>query len=295
MSTYEKRTDIHRRGAIQPEFYTYVGWYTLRALAKKGSPAQVLRASVEAWQGSEEAQDFKAMQWGDWGQCAVCGARYVMGEVWKHKETMDHIHVGWECALKYRQIVASGADWSAIKDERDRWLKGQRAAAKLAEKTASFLAQNPGLAEALETDHHISRDLKFNLAQWGNLTPGQVALAYRLRDQVAVAAQKRAAQQIEAKVAAPTGRRTIRGVVVSLKQHESERFGLTLKMTVKVQTAEGVWLAWGTVPGNIAEKVGRGDEVQFDGELEQGREPHFAFFRRPTKAEIVRAATPVAS
>ena len=288
MSTYEKRTDIHRRGAIQPEFYSFVGWYTLRALAKKGSLAQVLRTSIEGWKASEEAQDFKAMEWGDWGKCAVCGARYVMGEVWKHKETMDHIHVGWECALKYRQIVASGTDWSAIKDERDRWLKGERTKAK----AADFLVSTPGLAEALAVDHDITADLKRSLDRYGSLTVRQVALALRIRDQVAEVARKRVEAQgrrdSEVKVAAPTGRQTIEGSVVSLKQHENA-YGLTLKMTVKVQTLAGVWLAWGTVPGNLVEKIKRGDQVRFDGDLECGREAHFAFFKRPTKAEITKA------
>ena len=292
MNRAEARNDIHRKSVFQPEFYTFVGWYTLRALARKGSKAAILKSSVEAWEGSEEAQDFKAMQWGDWGQCVVCGARYVMGEVWKHKETMDHIHVGWECALKYREIVAAGVNWVAIKKDRDAWLEGERTKVK-AEK---FVAMHPGLAEALDVDHDISRDLKFKLGKYGDLSDRQVALAFRLRDQVAADAAKRAAWQserdAEAKVAAPTGRVSIRGVVLSIKEHSSA-YGDCLKMTVKVKTADGMWLAWGTIPGSIAADVRKGDEVAFDGEVEAGREPHFAFFKRPTKASIVGKAAAI--
>ena len=77
------------------------------------------------------------------------------------------------------------------------------------------------------------------------------------------------------------------GVIVSLKEHEGQ-WGVTTKMTVKVVTAEGVWLAWGTVPAGL--ECERGDEVQFDATLEAGRTPEFAFAKRPTKASVTKKA-----
>jgi hypothetical protein len=285
----EKRNDIHRRGVFQPEFYRFVGWYTLRSMrgGRGAKGANVLRASVEAWEGSEEAQDFKAMQYGTWGQCAVCGAHYALGEIWQHDESKDMIHIGWECAFKYKLV--SGTDWTAIKDERDRYLKGEKTRAK----AATFLTDRPELAAALETDHPISRDLKYSVGKYGSLSEKQIALALRIRDQAAANKVRQVAIQAqrdaEVKVAAPTGRVTIRGVVMSLKNHES-MYGVTLKMTVKVATADGVWLAWGSVPTNLVETLHKGDEVEFMGTVEAGREPHFAFFKRPTKASVVKAA-----
>jgi len=84
----------------------------------------------------------------------------------------------------------------------------------------------------------------------------------------------------EVNVPAPTGRTTFRGVIVSVKTHESA-FGVTLKCTVKVTTPEGVWLAWGTLPKDIPADVERGTSVEITATLSAGREPHFAFFKRP--------------
>lgn len=122
-TTRETRTDIHRRGAFQPQFYRFVGWYYLGFRAVNGrcvANASVARCSeaLEAFRRSEEAWDFAAVVFGDFGQCAVCGARFAMGEVWQHDETKDMIHIGHECADKYGML--SGTNWTALEDERRR-------------------------------------------------------------------------------------------------------------------------------------------------------------------------------
>lgn len=43
-----------------------------------------------------------------------------------------------------------------------------------------FLNQNPGLEEALGTDHRIVRDICDRFIRWGNLSTAQVALALKL-------------------------------------------------------------------------------------------------------------------
>ncbi len=297
--SYEARDDIHRRGAIQPEFYKFVGWYTLRSL-HNGGGSNLLKSSIESWEGSEEAQDFKAMQYGTWGQCGVCGAHFVCGEVWQHDDRKDMLHVGWECALKYRLV--SNTDWTAIQAERERAMKAARTQQRNATARAKLLSEHPELADALEVDHHISRDLKWKLGKYGSLSLPQVALALRVRDQVRAAAVKRAKieaeRAAEIKVPAPTGRVTVRGVVVSLKDQETA-YGVTLRMTVKVTTSAGVWLTWGTVPSCIAyndkgERLVRvGDEIEFSATLKPGRDPFFALLSRPTKASIVTSSSVV--
>lgn len=282
------RDDIHRRGAFQPDQYEFFGWYYLGANGR----GAVLKCSarVQAFLGSEEAQDFKALVYGDFGKCGVCGARFACGEVWQHTDRRDLVHVGCDCAAKYNLV--SGTDWNAIQDERDRALKAVRTAARRSKSRERILAAYPGLDAALATDHYISRDLARRFEVDGSLSDRQIALAFKLAGEATARAAKRAAEPAEVKIPAPTGRATVRGVVVSLKTHESQ-WGASLKMTVKVATPAGVWLAWGTVPADLVGKVARGDEVEFDATLEAGREPHFAFAKRPTRASVVKVAAAV--
>ncbi len=164
----------------------------------------------------------------------------------------------------------------------------------------AFLAANPGLRNALHIDHRISMDLDAKLMGFGSLSPAQIALAFKLYGEAMCPARPS-----EINVAAPTGRQTIRGIVVSVKEHRGE-FGDTLKMTVKVTTAMGTWLCWGTVPSNLtttpvrifqsdavgglSTEITRGTAVEFTATLVAGREKHFAFFKRPTNARIVDAS-----
>lgn len=99
----------------------------------------------------------------------------------------------------------------------------------------------------------------------------------------------------EAKVSAPTGtgkRVTFTGKIVSLKEKASYfgyRTTYVTKATIKMTTPEGVWLAWGTLPGALVEKARVGDTVTLTATLESGNEAHFCFFKRPTPIELVKA------
>lgn len=158
------------------------------------------------------------------------------------------------------------------------------------DKRTAFLEANPGLAEALELDHPVLRDMKERFERWGDMTPKAVAYALALA--------KKAAEPPEKHVPAPcgAGRVLVRGKVVSAKTRETA-YGTAYKMTVKVETPEGTWLAWGTIPNNLLEAMpcgenGRlyelpGHEVEFTAALKPGRDAHFALFNRPTKARVV--------
>lgn len=111
----------------------------------------------------------------------------------------------------------------------------------------------------------------------------------------------------EQHVAVPVedGRQRVEGEVVSVKLR-SGAYGDAWKMTVKVETPDGSWLVWGTVPRVLedlamdawkAANVGedrdpglydllKGRRVAFDAKLTVGREEHFAFFKRPTKPAL---------
>jgi hypothetical protein len=310
MSDHEdqRRTDIHRRGAFQPEFYEFFGWYYLGG---RGAAQKVDRASkrIENYLAGKDEfgipiVEYKAMVYGDFGKCGVCGARFALGEIWMHKESKDLLHIGCDCTRKYRMV--SGTNWTALTAERDRALKAARSRARNEKNRAALLAATPGLAEALEVDHNLARSFKWQFEKNAFLSEKQISIALSLPAQVKARDERRA--QIEAeraaevKIAAPTGRVVVRGVIVSIKEHEGA-YGITKKMTVKVKTAEGVWLAWGTLPNELVrqfdpcnpgtvvyEGANVGDEVEFKATLVAGREPHFVFAKRPVKARVVKTA-----
>lgn len=110
--------------------------------------------------------------------------------------------------------------------------------------------------------------------------------------------------QTETHVAAPTGKQTIRGTIISAKAGSND-FGKTYRMTVKVTTPAGCYLVNGAIPGAIWDEceakleclaggwivVLVGCEIQFTATLETSDSAHFAFAKRPTKATIVGVPT----
>lgn len=140
-------------------------------------------------------------------------------------------------------------------------MKRARQADERVARADEFLAQHDGLAAALEVEHHILQDLSFKLHKYGDLSEKQVALALKIARESQERAEKRAAEA-ELLVAAPVGdaRVTVEGEVVSVKWMESQ-FGGAFKITVKVTTDAGQWLAWGTLPRSVEDAEFEAHEV----------------------------------
>lgn len=228
---------------------------------------------------------FKFAPFGGTGKCSICGAAYTYGQVWKHLPTGELIHVGHDCADKY-ELFANDPEWTAQLDMLKRRRKAYVESCVRAKRYNAALERTPGLREALATDHRISRDLDSKLRQWGSLSSAQIALAFRLQAQ-AVEARNAPPKPAEVHVAAPEGRQTVRGVLVSKKPYETP-FGVAIKGTVKVSTPEGVWLAWGTLPRALLDSTPQvGQTVEFTATLKRGRDAHFALYSRPTGGQIL--------
>lgn len=297
----QTRTDPHRPGAIIPSDYTYVLWYAL-ATEFDGwpSPSQNVGLIV-AMRGDPT---IKWAPTGTTGKCSVCGACYLYGEIWRHDPTGEHIHIGHDCADKY-SLFTNRAEW-------ERWHREQTALRSQAAKqkrfkmaALRFTEAHPDLADAFALvpeawatgeprPVEILRDLLSKLNKYGSLSPAQVAFALRLADQV----RNPPTKQEELHVPAPTGRTAVEGTVVSIKEHSGD-WGTCWKMTVKVQTEAGSWLVWCTVPQAIYDAFQatdaaqglpdwlRGRTVAFTAALQPGKDPHFAFGKRPTQARVL--------
>lgn len=258
----------------------------------QGMPVVVGHRMVEPIKGLDTWADERT------SQCSVCGAHFKYGEVWTHIPTNESIVIGHECAEKfglltdrkaldaYRKDAAQARKMGRTRLERK---KALRAYAKDADKA---------LLSALKLDHEITKSIRSNMIRWAGksdrplLTEKQVALVLRLAEQASAPAAEK-----EVNVAAPISndRQTINGTIVSVKGSET-MYGYVTRMTVKVTTADGVWLCNGTLPslsnferGNDFYGELKGCEIQFDALMAQaGSDDHFAFFKRPTKAKITK-------
>lgn len=280
------RTDSHRPGVIVPEHYRFVLAYSRRATVDSQTvPPFGINCEAERREHRADGKccatalrtiaRVRFADHGGLGVCTICGTEFAHGEVWVHEASGEHIHVGHTCADKYGMLAERG--------EHDAAYAAVRLAALADAERAEFLAEHPGLAAALATDHPLTRDLAASFRAFRSLSAPQVALAFKL-------AADAASPKAEAHVAAPEGKVTVRGEVVSVKTAPGFRPGeVETKITVKVTTAAGTWLAWGTLPAGLAAHKAtlRGCEVEFTATLTRGRDAHFAIFKRPMKASVV--------
>lgn len=311
-----QRTDPHRPGAIIPAEYDFVLSYSL-ASSSGGYPVPAIGMNCEieraTWLEGKTPGDRQLLKRGEHdahgrccviglrqsgakfaatggaGKCSVCGACYIYGDVWRHEPTGEHIHIGHDCAEKYRMLTDRSAFELSLGRAR------QAAAVQVikqqnAEERAAFLAKHPGLEADLEVEHRIIADIRARFQQYRTMSDKQVALVRKLANEV----RNPRVREEEKHVPAPTGRVKFQGVVVSSKSVEND-WGGALKIIVKVSTPDGVWLAWLTCPQQILNEVAdrgvmcstgtvgavRGCEVEVTATLTPGRDAHFAFGKRP--------------
>lgn len=288
------RTDIHRESAFVASDYDYVLSYSL-STSQDGWPIPSYHVNCELdyrQQWTDENGKFHVVngkhsedgrccvigllhisgapmaKYGNTGKCTLCGAHFIYGEVWQHKHTKEYVHIGHQCADK----VGLASHDEQFKGKRlnfvSRVIRIQR--------REKFLADHPGLGDALTLNHRILRDMSERLDMYGALSDKQIAFALKLAEEV------RNPKEEEAKVPAPEGRHTWEGQVVSVKQGD---YGY--RLILKTETPNGVWLAMGSCPSALVGCVQRGDAVRLTATLAHGKDEHFAFYKRPSGAEKI--------
>lgn len=288
------RTDLHRPAAFVPGNYDHILSYELPGSepGDVGYGINCSRGGIGISQPRHAADGLccifeirarggESAMHGGAGNCTVCGAHFKYGDVWQHRATGVFVHLGHQCAGKYGMMCDRSA-WELAHGR----IEAARAAVisrrENAEAIARVYAENPGLEANLALNHYILNDLRDKLGHYHSLSEKQVALAAKIADEL------RNPKPEEVRVDAPIGRMVVRGIIVGVKLHESV-YGDSLKMTVKVSTPGGSWLAWGTVPSDLQGHAGlKGCEVEFTGTVQQGdRDKFFGFFKRPAKSRIV--------
>lgn len=270
MSPRKKRTDRHCPTNIRPDEYEFRGVFAYP------NPANLLGYMLKE---NDEARRAHAQAGGmifhaPNGGCGICGAAFCLGVAFVHKPTNEWIEIGWICADKLEMVAdeACGA-----KRTMDAWRKAWKKASLADRRRDAFwVSVEPveGLKAALAIDHPIIQDIRAKGERYGSISQAQIDMVFRL-----------AQPKEEAHVPAPEGRVLVAGEVVGKKTVASD-FGDTLKVTVRVATEAGCWLAFGTMPKALWQAE-RGARVEFTATLSRGRDPWFAFFKRPAQARLV--------
>jgi len=235
------------------------------------------------------------------GTCDYCGTGIRWCYTVRSFDGVEFV-VGSDCVAKVDATLAGQVNRMGRVAKRQAKYNARRAAAKA--QGEAVLSSNEDLAKALETDHHISKDLKAKLLQYGSLSDKQIALAFKLQKQVAEQAANREAEA-ELLANAPDwseGRIEVEGKVLCTKVVDSN-FGTQTKMLV--QLADGR-KCWGTVPQSLfgeeihdaegnyvgwAAREVKGSTVKFTATFTpKDGDAKFAWFKRPASATVTKEA-----
>ena len=245
-----KRTDIHSPSNFIPEDYRYVMSFCNGQ--NKGTFGFPINNDLIMELRQTRGRDFVNIHGGNY-DCDVCGKIYNEGECWEHVPTGQLITLGHTCARKY-DLCADDAEFEREKAQAILARKRQARMEMLREDIAELYSENPGLEDALKVDHYIVRDIAFRLEQYGNLSEKQISLVFKIQKQIED--QKKQEQEF---IDVPTaGRQDITGTVVAGRWEDSY-YGYTTQSSFKalilVDTPEGQWKTWGTIPTSITDEI----------------------------------------
>lgn len=215
--------------------------------------------------------------------CAMCGSHFAYGVVFTNGET--NIAIGHICAREYLSLP----DRSTLIRKRAASAAATTRKRKVAAaKAATYLGENPEVAEAFETEHYIVQDIRGKLFQYGSISERQEALVLKIAREEAERAALRAeaAEKLRNAPALAEGRYEIEGLVISTKSQDS-MYGTTYKMLVELADGNRVW---GTIPRAIEDDVWGTRStvtVRFTAAVQRSDDDeHFGFYSRPTKPEV---------
>ena len=275
------RTDRHSLKNLNPEEYQEVGEFY------QGSSQEMhdiyntwfVQWGKSPWDEHEE-NPFDG-NFTNKGTCDHCGRAFAYGLFFRHVPTGEVIAVGNRCAQK---MYLTKDDVDYMFNRRNELMKECRALKRV----QTFLAENPGLEEALKYKHHILFDMERKLRRYGKLSEKQVAFALRLPDEDRARKAKWAAMQPADDCLAPQGDKIeVTGTIVKSAWQENG-FGGRAVMLIRLDDNNRIW---GTQPSKIADydcNSIKGVRVTFVANFQRSRDDdHFSFYKRPHKFKII--------
>lgn len=241
------------------------------------------------------------------GSCDICG-QGICDVVRFVSAAGERIMIGLDCASTFehnngRAFRDAKSGLMKVKREATTRRKGEKLAIVLAPLRAEMTAW---ISERAGTFHADVAANAIRVMDKGRRpSTAHMALINKLRAEEAPAPRVRPVRAEESHVAAPEGKQTVRGAIVSTKS-EQRQYGYGMptycyRMTVKVTTDAGIYLVNGTLPRALfdaAEKdldspegyceALKGCEVEFTATLTRSDDrDFFAFAERPSKARLV--------
>jgi hypothetical protein len=221
-------------------------------------------------------------------QCHHCGAHLRYVAFLRYIPTGKTIVVGETC-LDNRFSRAT-ADFQRLRKQAEL----DRKAYRIREARDAFVAANPDLAwlddqEAVAAQPEWLRsnffiiDIGWKLRRYGDLSQKQIDAVRAAIARESEKALRRATENADA-IRVPTeGRQIVTGTILSERWDETI-YGLTHKMLLKVQTPEGFWKLWTTMPKSMGDDVGKDDIVTINVTVTRSeRDQTFAFGKRPVE------------
>jgi len=211
--------------------------------------------------------------------------------------------MGHDCVDKYAIQFSRGehAAWKRWHAERAKAHAAATKGARFATARWELLQREPEFAAALEylvsQGDNFGRSVDDQLTRKGSATQPQIDGIVRAAQRV----RKFQAKKVEWAerdaaidwITAPVGKRTVAGEVLMNESRES-RYGVALKMLIRVDTPEGSFKLWSTVPKGIIDSAKsrginawdknslRGACFEITANLSRGDETGFGFTNRPT-------------
>jgi len=280
---------VHNPTNFEPSDYEVLDYLDNRRPAYYGQSVEGYAFEVASWEA-----DMLATLGANWrskaGHCVHCGngnVRWITAV--HHQPTGETVVFGSDCTerLGFANKVAFKLAQIQSKAE------AGHARLKVWNKRVAFLAANPVFAAAVEQAKNpiharntFAHDVIGKLNTYGDLSERQTAAVITsLAKDIAFAARK-AVEATEVKGAAPSGKATVTGEVLSTKLVEGA-YGTTRKMLVKLPTNAKVWTS---VP-KAAAGVQRGDTITVTATFEVSKDDaSFAFGKRPQLVALVAAS-----
>ena len=282
------RTDIHRKGAINPSEYSYIMSYSLSTteggehVPSYNINCMLDNAIVGGPHGAhapdgmccvlgmrESGKPFA--EYGSTGKCTICGAAFIYGDIWQHEPTGVFIHVGHDCADKMHHCInRAGFDAS-----RERFV----AISKRKMRLEAYLIQNPDMREVFDcADRNpIIADMRQKVMTYGDLSEKQVAYAKKLANGILNPKQS---DDEPAPLLLNDGRQTLQGRFVGVKQVDTV-YGYTLKGMLLVERDGQLAKVWMSIPKGCDHNAAS-TAVTVTVEKPKDGKPGFYFGSRPS-------------